>query len=57
MKKERVLDILVNTQNYDELMEDVFARIERNEKSLVVAINPEKIMKAKQDPSDRRAHV
>lgn len=54
MKKERVLDILVNTQNYDELMEDVFARIERNEKSLVVAINPEKIMKAKHDPSLRR---
>ena len=54
MKKERVLGILVNTQNYDELMEDVFARIARREKSLVVAINPEKIMKAKHDPSLRR---
>lgn len=54
MKKERVLGILVNTQNYDELMQDIFARIERREKSLVVAINPEKIMKAKHDPSLRR---
>lgn len=54
MKKERVLGILVNTQNYDELMEDIFARIERREKSLVVAINPEKIMKAKHNPDLRR---
>lgn len=54
MKKERVLGILVNTQNYDELMEDIFARIERQEKSLVVAINPEKIMKAKHNPDLRR---
>lgn len=51
MMKEIVLGIKVNTENYDELIEEIFSRIERKEKSLIVAINPEKIMKAKEDPS------
>lgn len=49
--KETVLGVKVNTQNYDGLMVEVFERIERKDKALVVAINPEKIMKAKEDPS------
>lgn len=49
--KEKVLGIKVNTENYDELIEEIFGRIERKEKSLIVAINPEKIIKAKEDPA------
>ncbi|QCR31452.1 WecB/TagA/CpsF family glycosyltransferase [Lysinibacillus sp. SGAir0095] len=49
--KETVLGIQVNTENYDELLKEIFSRIERKEKSLIVAINPEKIMKAKEDAS------
>ncbi|RKJ31908.1 glycosyltransferase, partial [Butyricicoccus sp. 1XD8-22] len=49
--KETVLGINVNTENYDELLPMIFDRIETKEKSLIVAINPEKIIKAKNDPS------
>lgn len=49
--KETVLGIQVNTETYDELIQQIFDRIEKKEKSLIVAINPEKIMKAKDDPA------
>lgn len=49
--KETVLGINVNTEGYDELMELAFERIEKKQKALVVAINPEKIIKAKEDPA------
>ena len=49
--KEKVLGIQVNTENYDEIIPKVFERIETKEKSLIVAINPEKIIKAKEDPA------
>ncbi|MDM5332377.1 WecB/TagA/CpsF family glycosyltransferase [Ureibacillus composti] len=49
--KEKVLGIQVNTENYDELIPKVFERIETKEKSLIVAINPEKIIKANEDPA------
>lgn len=49
--KETVLGVKVNTEDYDGLMVEVFDRIERKDDALVVAINPEKIMKAKEDPS------
>ena len=49
--KETVLGIKVNTENYDELIEEIFKCIEKKEKSLIVAINPEKIIKAKEDPA------
>nr|WP_106783580.1 WecB/TagA/CpsF family glycosyltransferase [Lysinibacillus timonensis] len=49
--KETVLGINVNTENYDELIPKIFERIETKEKSLIVAINPEKIIKAKEDPA------
>lgn len=47
--KETVLGIKVNTENYDQLIPKVFERINTKEKSLIVAINPEKIIKAKND--------
>ena len=49
--KETVLGVKVNTENYDGLMKEVFSRIEKKDKALIVAINPEKIIKAKNDPS------
>jgi len=49
--KETVLGIQVNTENYDELIPKIFERIEKKQKSLIVAINPEKIIKAKEDPA------
>ncbi len=48
--KETILGVNVNTENYDELIKILFQRVEQKEKSLVVAINPEKLMKAKEDP-------
>ena len=49
--KETVLGVKVNTENYDGLMTEVFNRIEKKDKALIVAINPEKIIKAKNDPA------
>lgn len=48
--KEEILGVSVNTENYDELIPKVFENIEERKKSLIVAINPEKLMKAKEDP-------
>ncbi|WP_318618202.1 WecB/TagA/CpsF family glycosyltransferase [Sporosarcina sp. YIM B06819] len=48
--KEQILGVQVNTENYDQLIPKVFINIEEKKKSLVVAINPEKLMKAKEDP-------
>lgn len=48
--KEQILGVQVNTENYDQLIPKVFRNIEDKKKSLVVAINPEKLMKAKEDP-------
>lgn len=47
--KEMILGVKVDTDNYDELINKLFKRIDNKEKSLVVAINPEKLMKAKED--------
>ncbi|MBD7984595.1 WecB/TagA/CpsF family glycosyltransferase [Sporosarcina sp. Sa2YVA2] len=49
--KEQILGVNVNTENYDELIPKLFANIDTKKKSLVVAINPEKLMKAKDDPA------
>lgn len=46
-----ILGVKVDTDNYDELIQKLFRRIDKKEKSLVVAINPEKLMKAKEDQS------
>jgi len=48
--KETILGVQVNIENYDQLIPKVFRNIEDKKKSLVVAINPEKLMKAKEDP-------
>ncbi|MFS0576676.1 WecB/TagA/CpsF family glycosyltransferase [Sporosarcina sp. 179-K 3D1 HS] len=48
--KESILGVQVNTENYDELIPKLFRNIDDKKKSLVVAINPEKLMKAKDDP-------
>lgn len=48
--KETILGVDVNTENYDELIPKLFHNIDAKKKSLVVAINPEKLMKAKDDP-------
>ncbi|BAQ09952.1 teichoic acid biosynthesis protein [Bacillus sp. OxB-1] len=48
--KETILGVQVNTENYDELIPKLFRNIDDKKKSLVVAINPEKLMKAKDDP-------
>ncbi|PIC77140.1 glycosyltransferase [Sporosarcina sp. P19] len=48
--KEEILGVSVNTENYNELIPKVFENIEIGKKSLIVAINPEKLMKAKEDP-------
>lgn len=55
--KETVLGIPVNTENYDELLPKVFERIETKQKSLIVAINPEKIISAKQSPELKKLLV
>lgn len=47
--KEEILGVAVNTESYDELIPKVFANLDVGKKSLVVAINPEKLMKAKED--------
>jgi N-acetylglucosaminyldiphosphoundecaprenol N-acetyl-beta-D-mannosaminyltransferase len=49
--KETILGVDVNTENYDELIPKLFQNIDAKKKSLVVAINPEKLMKAKDDPA------
>ncbi|MEK3935755.1 WecB/TagA/CpsF family glycosyltransferase [Sporosarcina sp. FSL W7-1349] len=48
--KETILGVQVNSENYDELIPKLFRNIDDKKKSLVVAINPEKLMKAKDDP-------
>lgn len=48
--KESILGVQVNTETYDELIPKLFQNIDDKKKSLVVAINPEKLMKAKDDP-------
>lgn len=49
--KETILGVDVNTENYDELIPKLFSNIDAKKKSLIVAINPEKLMKAKDDPA------
>ena len=49
MKKESVLGINVSITSYEELKEHINNDIKQNKKSFIVAINPEKILKARQD--------
>jgi N-acetylglucosaminyldiphosphoundecaprenol N-acetyl-beta-D-mannosaminyltransferase len=52
--KERFFDVEVNTESYDELIPMIFSRIRSNEKSFIVAINPEKLMAARSDNQLRK---
>ncbi|MBX0316835.1 WecB/TagA/CpsF family glycosyltransferase [Planococcus glaciei] len=52
--KERFFGVEVNTEGYDELIQKIFSRIQSNEKSFIVAINPEKLMAARNDDELRK---
>ena len=54
MNKERILGVAVSDSGYNELADLISEDIENNKKSFIVAINPEKILKAKKD-SELRA--
>ncbi|MBM7577886.1 WecB/TagA/CpsF family glycosyltransferase [Jeotgalibacillus terrae] len=47
--KENYLGVDVSPLNYDELISALYKRLEEQQNSFIVAINPEKIMKARQD--------
>ncbi|RYI28850.1 glycosyltransferase [Bacillus infantis] len=49
--KEQFLGVDVCGENYDELASLLLKDIDEGRKSFIVAINPEKVMKAKEDPS------
>lgn len=49
MKKENILGVDVSNETYESLIANAFTRIEENKQSMIVAINPEKIIKAQQD--------
>ena len=49
--KENILGIDISITNYDELKKNVVDDIKKKKKSFIVAINPEKILKARKDNS------
>ncbi|MDX8363763.1 WecB/TagA/CpsF family glycosyltransferase [Cytobacillus sp. IB215665] len=49
--KETILGIDVCTHTYEQLINELMYNIDQNKKSFIVAINPEKIMKAQSDQS------
>lgn len=49
--KENFLGVDVCNQTYEQIISSLLNDIENNNKSFIVAINPEKIMKAQEDPS------
>jgi N-acetylglucosaminyldiphosphoundecaprenol N-acetyl-beta-D-mannosaminyltransferase len=48
--KEKYLDVNVSPYNYEEIISILLNNIKQQKKSFIVAINPEKIMKAQEDP-------
>lgn len=50
---ERMFGVNVNTESSSATIGRIFSRIETNEKSFIVAINPEKLMKSRRDPELR----
>ncbi|MHA6259029.1 WecB/TagA/CpsF family glycosyltransferase [Sporosarcina sp. CAU 1771] len=50
---ERIFEVDVNTESSDGTIRRIFSRLENNEKSFIVAINPEKLMNARKDPELR----
>jgi len=49
VEKERILGVAVSDLSYKDLEETVALDIENNKKSFIVAINPEKVLKARKD--------
>lgn len=49
MQKETILGVDVSSATYDELSAQLIQDIDQKKKSFIVAINPEKIMKANED--------
>jgi N-acetylglucosaminyldiphosphoundecaprenol N-acetyl-beta-D-mannosaminyltransferase len=49
--KETILGVDVSTDNYDALTSKLLKKVDNREKAFIVAINPEKIIKAQDDPS------
>ncbi len=51
LMKEQFFGVQVNTERFDEMLDLIFSRKREGEKSFIVAINPEKLMKARKDPA------
>ncbi|WP_438315144.1 WecB/TagA/CpsF family glycosyltransferase [Sporosarcina sp. FA9] len=51
--KERIFGVDVHTESSDDTIGRIFSRLEINEKSFIVAINPEKLMNSRKDPELR----
>lgn len=49
MKEEQYLGIHVSPLSYDEILQSIKERIRKNQKSTIIAVNPEKIIKAQTD--------
>ncbi|MBA9027825.1 MULTISPECIES: WecB/TagA/CpsF family glycosyltransferase [Bacillaceae] len=49
MKKETYFGVDVSPLNYEEIIVDLQKRMERNEKSTIIAVNPEKVIKAEEN--------
>lgn len=49
MNKENILGVHVSSLSYEDLKKNIEKDIENNKKSFIVAINPEKILKARKD--------
>ena len=49
MNKENILGVDVSPLSYEDLKKNIEKDIENNKKSFIVAINPEKILKARKD--------
>ncbi|WP_163539686.1 WecB/TagA/CpsF family glycosyltransferase [Gracilibacillus sp. YIM 98692] len=50
MDKENILGVQVSNETYDSLKEKLFGLIGTDKQAFIVAVNPEKIMKASEDP-------
>ncbi|TMN21948.1 WecB/TagA/CpsF family glycosyltransferase [Lentibacillus cibarius] len=51
--KETILNVDVSNETYDSLIRQLFHRIKEKQQAFIVAVNPEKIMKAEQNPELR----
>ncbi len=49
MKKESYFGVDVSPLSYEEIIADLQMRMEQNEKSTIIAVNPEKVMKAEKN--------